>query len=192
MDGETVELHHRFHHQSYASNLNDALSRFTNLQGRSILELLSDLDSIPEVIRETVRNNAGGYLNHCMLWAAASPELQDGPTEDLALAVDASFGSFDGLKQQMSEAAGTVFGSGWAWLAADAEGGLRILQTANQDTSLAEGLHPLLGIDVWEHAYYLRYQNRRADYIQRFWAIVNWYQVLTSYRVSRSAFQAAT
>jgi Fe-Mn family superoxide dismutase len=149
-----------------------------------VLELLASLHELPEAARDGIRDQGGGYLNHAMLWAMIAEEGGGQPAEELAQAVQTSFGSFDDLKRQMSEAAAAVFGSGWAWLTVDATGKLAVEKSANQDSPLTEGRRPLLGIDVWEHAYYLRYQNRRAEYVERIWDVVNWYQILINYRAS--------
>jgi Fe-Mn family superoxide dismutase len=175
IDAMTMEIHHGKHHAGYTSKLNAAIEG-TDLIGKRIEEILVNLDSVPEDIRSAVRNNGGGYANHCLFWEIMSPDGGGEPSGDLATAIRDDFGSFDGFSSAFSAAAASVFGSGWAWLVADA-GTLRVETTANQDTPLMTGIAPILGIDVWEHAYYLNYQNRRADYIAAFYNVVNWAKV---------------
>jgi Fe-Mn family superoxide dismutase len=177
IDAMTMEIHHGKHHAAYTNNLNSALEKHPDLAGKSIEALLGDLDSVPEDIRMAVRNNGGGYYNHNLFWISLSPQGGGTPSGDLAAALDAAFGSFDGFKEQFAKAATTRFGSGWAWLCKGADGRLSINSTPNQDTPLADGLTPLLGLDVWEHAYYLKYQNRRPDYVAAWWNVVNWEEV---------------
>ena len=175
IDAMTMEIHHGKHHAGYTSKLNAAIEG-TDLVGKGIEEILGKLYSVPEGIRSAVRNNGGGYANHCLFWEIMSPDGGGEPSGDLATAIRDDFGSFDGFSSAFSAAASSVFGSGWAWLVADA-GTLRVETTANQDTPLMTGIAPILGIDVWEHAYYLNYQNRRADYIAAFYNVVNWAKV---------------
>ena len=175
IDAMTMEIHHGKHHAGYTNKLNAAIEG-TDLVGKRIEEILANLDSVPEGIRSAVRNNGGGYANHCLFWEIMSPDGGGEPSGDLATAIRDDFGSFDGFSSAFSAAAASVFGSGWAWLVADA-GTLRVETTANQDTPLMTGIAPILGIDVWEHAYYLNYQNRRADYIAAFYNVVNWAKV---------------
>ena len=177
IDARTMEIHHSKHHQGYTNNLNNALEGYADLQGKSINDLLSDLDALPEAIRTAVRNNGGGFANHNIFWKVLSPSGGGEPTGALAEAINKAFGSFDEFKAEFGKAAATRFGSGWAWLAKDKAGELFILSTANQDTPVSQGLTPLLALDVWEHAYYLNYQNRRPDYIGAFWNVVNWDEV---------------
>lgn len=185
IDAETMEIHHTRHHQTYTNNLNAALEKHPELAGKTIEELLSGLDSVPEDIRTAVRNNGGGYFNHNIFWVIMAPNAGGEPTGELADAIKAKWGSFDAFKQEFSQAAITLFGSGWAWLCVDANGELTIVQTPNQDNPIMpyypEGLKPIMGIDVWEHAYYLKYRNRRADYVAAWWNVVNWPEVARRY-----------
>ncbi|GIL11913.1 MAG: superoxide dismutase [Chloroflexota bacterium] len=184
IDARTMEIHHGKHHAAYTTNLNKALEKYPDLQSKSIEELLGSLDSIPEDIRTTVRNNGGGYANHNLFWLIMAPNAGGEPTGDLAAAINSAFGSFAAFKEQFSAAAMGRFGSGWAWLVAGA-GGLSITSTPNQDTPLMEGKMPILGLDVWEHAYYLNYQNRRADYVAAWWNVVNWAEVARRYAAAK-------
>ena len=177
IDARTMEIHHGKHHQAYTTNLNKALEPHANLQGVSIEELLRGIHDLPESIQTAVRNNGGGFANHTLFWSVISPSGGGSPSHDLASAIDGAFGSFDEFKAKFSAAAATRFGSGWAWLVADSSGDLHVYSTANQDSPYMQGHTPLLGLDVWEHAYYLNYQNRRPDYIAAFWHVVNWNQV---------------
>jgi Fe-Mn family superoxide dismutase len=174
IDARTMEIHHNKHHAGYVAKLNAAVEG-TDLGSKTVCELISSLDSLPENIRGAVRNNGGGHCNHSLFWKVISPGGANAPEGELATAIDASFGSFDAFKEQFAAAAATRFGSGWAWLVADKDGNLSICSTANQDNPrMTNGGTPILGLDVWEHAYYLHYQNRRPDYIQAFWNVVNW------------------
>ncbi|MBT6268721.1 MAG: superoxide dismutase [Phycisphaerae bacterium] len=174
IDARTMEIHHDKHHAGYVAKLNAAVEG-TDLGSKTVCELISSLDSLPENIRGAVRNNGGGHCNHSLFWKVISPGGANAPDGELATAIDASFGSFDAFKEQFAAAAATRFGSGWAWLVADKDGNLSICSTANQDNPrMTNGGTPILGLDVWEHAYYLHYQNRRPDYIQAFWNVVNW------------------
>lgn len=175
IDEQTMQIHHGRHHKAYTDNLNNALKEHPALQQKSIVELLADLKSVPEIIRVTVRNHGGGYFNHCLFWQMMSPQ-SSAPSGDLAAAIMRDFGALESFKEKFAKAASSLFGSGWAWLTVNHKGKLEIIQTANQDTPLASGHKPVLGIDVWEHAYYLRYQNKRADYIAAFWSVINWEQ----------------
>ncbi len=191
IDARTMEIHHGKHHQTYITNLNNALEGHTDLSSKSIEALISDLTSVPENIRTAVRNNGGGHYNHSLFWKVIGPDAGGTPSGDLAAAIDTAFGSFDAFKEQFAKAATTRFGSGWAWLCADKEGKLCVCSTANQDTPLMGenfggcGCTPLLGLDVWEHAYYLNYQNRRPDYISAFWNVVNWDAVAANYSAAK-------
>ncbi len=185
IDAETMEIHHTRHHQTYTNNLNAALEKHPQLAGKAIEELLSGLDSVPEDIRTAVRNNGGGYFNHNIFWTIMAPNAGGEPTGELAEAIKAKWGSFDAFKQDFSQAAITLFGSGWAWLCVDANGELTIVQTPNQDNPIMPhypaGLKPIMGVDVWEHAYYLKYRNRRPDYVAAWWNVVHWSEVARRY-----------
>ena len=174
IDARTMEIHHGRHHAAYTANLNAALKGHPELHGKSANELVADLAALPDGIRMAVRNNGGGYVNHNLFWQLMAPGGADAPGGALAAAIDATFGSLDDFKSRVAAAAIGRFGSGWAWLTADGSGALEVVSTANQDTPVMDGRTPLLGIDVWEHAYYLNYQNRRPDYVAAFWNVVNW------------------
>ncbi|MFD1926558.1 superoxide dismutase [Sporosarcina siberiensis] len=179
-DKETMNIHHTKHHNAYITNVNNALEGNEELQSKSVEDLISNMDAIPENIRTAVRNNGGGHANHSLFWEVLSPEGGGNPTGALAEDIDKKFGSFDKFKEEFAKAGATRFGSGWAWLVLN-DGGLEIMSTPNQDSPLMEGKTPLLGLDVWEHAYYLNYQNRRPDYISAFWNVVNWDEVAKRY-----------
>ncbi|MFZ4828600.1 MAG: superoxide dismutase [Phototrophicaceae bacterium] len=181
IDARTMEIHHGKHHNAYTTNLNNALDG-TEFAEQSIEQILANLDAIPEAKRNAVRNNGGGFANHNLFWMTLAPEGQGGElSESLANAINEAFGSMDAFKEQFAAAATTRFGSGWAWLVVHEGGKLSVTSTPNQDTPLMEGKTPILGLDVWEHAYYLNYQNRRPDYIKAFWNIVNWAKVSELY-----------
>ena len=184
IDEQTMRIHHDKHHGTYVTNLNAALENQPNLQGQSIEELLRDINSVPENIRTAVRNNGGGHANHTMFWEIMAPNAGGQPSGPLAEAINSSFGSFDAFKEQFAKAATTRFGSGWAWLLRHG-GRLEITSTANQDSPLMEGRVPILGLDVWEHAYYLKYQNRRPEYINAWWNVVNWDAVAERFNRAR-------
>ena len=173
IDEQTMRIHHDKHHAAYVKNLNAALEKHPALQGKGLDDLVRDLASVPEDIRTAVRNNGGGHWNHSLFWQVMGPNAGGAPTGKVADAITSSFGSFDGLKEQFAKAAMGRFGSGWAWIVADG-GALSITSTPNQDNPLMEGQRAILGLDVWEHAYYLNYQNRRPDYISAWWNVVNW------------------
>jgi Fe-Mn family superoxide dismutase len=177
IDAQTMTLHHDKHHQTYVTNLNTAIEKHPELGNKSPEELISDLQSVPDDIRTAVRNNGGGHVNHTMFWRIMKPNGGGEPTGPIADAINQTFGSFDAFKQQFNAAGAARFGSGWVWLVRDASGDLSITSTQNQDNPLSEGQFPILGNDVWEHAYYLKYQNRRADYLQAWWNTVNWDEV---------------
>ena len=181
VDARTMEIHHGKHHKAYTDNLNKALEGQAELQGKPVEWLVQNLNSLPEGIRNAVRNNGGGYLNHNLFWHIMGPNAEGLPSGDLAAAIDAAFGSFDNFKSQFKTAATGRFGSGWAWLVVEPGGGLSITSTPNQDTPVMEGKTPILGLDVWEHAYYLNYQNRRPDYVDAWWNVVNWANVAELY-----------
>ena len=185
IDARTMEIHHGKHHAGYVTKLNDAIAGNADLEGKSVEDLISDLDSVPEDIRGAVRNNGGGHANHSLFWPVLSGDGGGEPSGELADAINAACGSFDGLKEAFSTAATTRFGSGWAWVSVGEGGALEVSSTPNQDSPLMEGKTPILGLDVWEHAYYLNYQNLRPDYIAAFWNIVNWDQVAANYAAAK-------
>lgn len=176
IDVETMHLHHEKHHNAYVTNANAALEKHPELAGKTIEELLTDLNSVPEDIRTAVRNNGGGHANHSLFWTVLAPNAGGEPTGAVKAAIEEAFGSFDALKEKFNAAALGRFGSGWAWLVL-ADGKLEVTSTPNQDSPISEGKTPVLGLDVWEHAYYLNYKNVRADYIKAFWNLVNWEEV---------------
>jgi superoxide dismutase, Fe-Mn family len=184
IDTATMQIHHGKHHQTYVTNLNKAIegTEFANL---SIEELLAKIESVPENIRTAVRNNGGGHANHSLFWKLMAPNAGGQPTGELAAAIDRTFGSFEAFKEKFSAAATTRFGSGWAWLVVKSNGNLEVYSTANQDSPLMTGDTPVLGLDVWEHAYYLKYQNRRPEYITNFYNVINWNQVAENYAKAR-------
>jgi Fe-Mn family superoxide dismutase len=169
-----MEIHHDKHHAAYVTNLNKALEAHPDLQKKTLADLLSNLNAVPDDIRTAVRNHGGGHYNHGLFWTWMGPKAGGEPGGALGKAIAGAFGDFAKFKDEFAKAAMGRFGSGWAWLVADGSGGLKIVSTANQDTPLADKMKPLLGLDVWEHAYYLKYQNRRADYIAAWWNVVNW------------------
>ncbi|WP_342505196.1 superoxide dismutase [Sporosarcina sp. FSL K6-2383] len=175
-DKETMNIHHTKHHNAYVTNLNNALAGNEELLSKSIEDLIANLDAVPEAARTAVRNNGGGHANHSLFWEQLSADGGGQPTGALAEAIDKKFGSFDAFKEEFAKAGATRFGSGWAWLSLN-NGELEVTSTPNQDSPIMEGNTPLLGLDVWEHAYYLHYQNRRPDYIAAFWSVVNWDEV---------------
>jgi superoxide dismutase, Fe-Mn family len=185
IDARTMSIHHDKHHAGYTNNLNKALEGHAEWQDKSIEEILRNIEQIPEAIRTAVRNNGGGYANHTLFWNIMSPNGGGTPGGDLAAAIDEKFGSFDAFKEKFSGAASTRFGSGWAWLVVTGDGGLDVYSTANQDSPYMQGDVPILGLDVWEHAYYLHYQNRRPDYISAWWNTVDWDQVAQNYQNAR-------
>ena len=181
IDARTMEIHYTKHHQAYINNLNAALEKHPELQKQSAEDLLRNLNSVPEDIRTVVRNNGGGHVNHNLFWEVMTPGGSPQPSGDVAKGIDSAFGSFDSFKEQLTKAAVGRFGSGWGWLVADKSGKLAITSTPNQDTPIMEGQTPILGVDVWEHAYYLKYQNRRPDYVGAWWNVVNWDVVAKKY-----------
>ncbi|PHG68680.1 superoxide dismutase [Mn] [Bacillus toyonensis] len=172
-DKETMNIHHTKHHNTYITNLNAALEGHAELADKSVEELVANLNEVPEAIRTAVRNNGGGHANHTFFWKILSPNGGGQPVGELATAIEAKFGSFDAFKEEFAKAGATRFGSGWAWLVVN-NGELEVTSTPNQDSPLTEGKTPVIGLDVWEHAYYLNYQNRRPDYIGAFWNVVDW------------------
>jgi Fe-Mn family superoxide dismutase len=183
IDAKTMEIHHDRHHATYVNNLNAALEG-QDVADQSIEELVANLDKLPESIRTAVRNNGGGHANHSFFWQILSPNGGGAPTGEIAKAIDDTFGSFDELKAKFADAAVKRFGSGWAWLVVK-DGKLEVTSTANQDSPLTDGATPVLGLDVWEHAYYLNYQNKRPDYINAFWNVVNWDEVNKRYQAAK-------
>jgi Fe-Mn family superoxide dismutase len=177
IDARTMEIHHTKHHQAYVNNLNAALEKAPEFQQKSLDDIIANLSKVPDAVRTAVRNNAGGHWNHSMFWLIMSPKGGGDPSGNLGDAVAKSFGDMAKLKEQFNAAASSRFGSGWAWLVADGSGALKIESTPNQDNPAMDGRYPILGLDVWEHAYYLKYQNRRADYIAAWWNLVNWPEV---------------
>ena len=181
IDAKTMEIHHDKHHQAYITNLNNALKDHPDHQGKTIEALISNLDALPEAIRTAVRNNGGGHANHSMFWQIMKPKGGGDPTGAIAQAIAGELGGFAKFKEDQNKAGATRFGSGWAWLVKGKDGKLAVTSTANQDSPLMEGLTPILGVDVWEHAYYLKYQNKRPDYLAAWWNTVNWDEVNRRY-----------
>lgn len=184
IDALTMQIHHDKHHNTYVTNLNAAVEKHPELFDKSVEELVADLAAVPEDIRTAVRNNGGGHANHSLFWSILAPNAGGEPTGELAEAINATFGSFEDFKKAFAAAAATRFGSGWAWLVVN-NGKLEVTSTPNQDSPLSEGKTPILGLDVWEHAYYLNYQNRRPDYIAAFWNVVNWDEVARLYAAAK-------
>ena len=182
IDARTMEIHHSKHHNAYVTNLNTALAGKPDLEAKSAGELIADLGAVPEDIRTAVRNNGGGFLNHGIFWTTLKPGGGGEPTGALGDAITAQFGSFEALKKEFADKAVGQFGSGWAWLELRADGGLQVHGHANQDNPVMHGASPILGVDVWEHAYYLSYQNRRPDYVQAWFEVVNWDEADRRYR----------
>jgi len=186
IDEETMHLHHDKHHQAYVTNLNNALQGQDALANLSIEDLVRRINEVPENIRTAVRNNGGGHVNHTMFWEIMTPGGAKEPTGDLASAINQTFGSFDAFKTQFNDAGTKRFGSGWAWLVVAQGGAVQVLSTANQDSPLTDGQYPVMGNDVWEHAYYLKYQNRRPEYLAAWWNVVNWDEVAKRYDRARA------
>lgn len=185
IDAQTMEIHHDKHHAGYVKKLNAAIEKHPELADKSVEELLSDLNAVPEDIRMAVRNNGGGHANHSFFWPILKKDVAFNSESDVGKAIIGKYESFDKFKEAFSNAAATRFGSGWAWLVINAEGELEIISTANQDNPVSEGKKPVLGLDVWEHAYYLKYQNKRPDYIEAFFNVVNWDRVNENFLESR-------
>lgn len=185
IDALTMEIHHTKHHQAYINNLNGALEKHPELAKLPLIDLIKQVDQLPDDIKMTVRNNGGGHLNHTLFWETLAPAAAQAPTGSLLTAINADFGSFDELKTALDMAAKTRLGSGWAWLVVNAAGHLEVISTPNQDNPYMLGKTPILGIDVWEHAYYLKYQNRRPEYIGNWFAVINWDQVLKNYEQAK-------
>jgi Fe-Mn family superoxide dismutase len=185
IDARTMEIHHGKHHQAYIDNLNKALEKAPALQGKTIEQIVSDLNKAPEEVRTAIRNHGGGHYNHSLFWKVMTGNGGGQPEGTLLEKINSSFGSFDAFKEKFAQAAITRFGSGWGWLSVSGKGGLVVHSTPNQDTPLMEGLKPILGVDVWEHAYYLLYQNRRPEYVENFWKVINWEQVGKNLKAAR-------
>ena len=177
IDARTMEIHHGKHHAAYTNNLNNALDSAPDLSGKSIHEILGDLEAVPEGIRMAVRNNGGGFANHNLFWTSMGPNGGGEPSGAVGKAIASTFGDFAKFKDELTKAAVTRFGSGWGWLAVDSGGSLKVFSTPNQDSPISQGMTPILGVDVWEHAYYLKYQNRRPDYVAAWWNVVKWDEV---------------
>ena len=185
IDARTMEIHHSKHHQTYITNANGVLENHPDLAAKSVDALIADLDSVPESVRTALRNNAGGHSNHSFFWKIIAPGGSDSPTGNLAAAIDAELGGLDSFKSAFATAGATRFGSGWAWLSVR-DGKLEVHSTPNQDSPIMDGATPIIGLDVWEHAYYLNYQNRRPDYIAAFWNVLNWSQAEENFSVASS------
>jgi Fe-Mn family superoxide dismutase len=186
IDARTMEIHHSKHHAGYTKKFNAALEGHEGLHGKSAGEILSDLGSVPEEIRTAVRNNGGGFVNHALFWDVMTPGGASEPGGELAGAIEGAFAGFEAFKEKFAGTAAGQFGSGWGWLAVDGEGALQVVSTPNQDTPISHGMTPILGVDVWEHAYYLHYQNRRPDYLSAWWNVVNWDRVAARYAEATS------
>jgi Fe-Mn family superoxide dismutase len=186
IDAKTMEIHHDKHHAAYVANLNKAVAGQPALAGKSEIDLVRNLTMVPEAVRTAVRNNGGGHVNHTLFWQVLKKNGGGQPGADLAKALDAKFSNFDSFKDQFSKAATTVFGSGWAWLTVAKGGDLMIEALPNQDSPYSQGRTPILGLDVWEHAYYLKYQNRRPEYISAFWNVINWDEVASRYQSAKA------
>jgi superoxide dismutase, Fe-Mn family len=185
IDTQTMQIHHDKHHATYVNTLNSTLEKYPELASKSLEALLRDIASAPDDVRMVIRNHGGGTINHNLFWVIMSPQGGGEPKGDLARAIDSAFGGFSTFKENFEKAAITRFGSGWAWLNLKKDGSLEITSTANQDSPLMEGLTPILGLDVWEHAYYLKYQNRRPEYVSNWWNVVNWDEVARRYDAGR-------
>lgn len=177
IDAETMQFHHDKHHAAYVKNLNTALDKYPQLQNRPVEDLLRNLTSVPEDVRTTIRNNGGGHVNHKMFWEIMRPNGGGEPTGEIAQAIQQNFGSFADFKKQFNDAGSKRFGSGWAWLVRTNDGKLSVMSTANQDSPFMEGMYPIMGNDVWEHAYYIKYRNRRAEYLDAWWNVLNWDEI---------------
>ncbi|WP_413467247.1 superoxide dismutase [Pleurocapsa sp. FMAR1] len=186
IDSETMTLHHDKHHAAYVKNLNEAIAQHPELKGKSVEELLLNFDTIPEDIQTTVRNNGGGHANHTMFWSIMSPDSQGKPTGAISEAINDTFGDFETFQEEFNTAGKDRFGSGWAWLLMNGDGKLEVASTANQDSPLTEGKYPIMGNDVWEHAYYLKYKNKRTDYLDAWWNVVNWDEVNNRFQQAKN------
>jgi len=185
IDARTMEIHHQKHHGAYVSKLNEAVAKHSELQGRSVEDLLRNIESIPEDVRTAIRNNGGGHANHSLFWQIMGPNAGGEPTGSIGEAIRSAFGDFASFREKFSAAALGRFGSGWAWLVVGDGGGLQVIDLPNQDSPLMQGQRPVLGLDVWEHAYYLNYQNRRPDYVNAWWNVANWSAVESQYQSAR-------
>ena len=185
IDTQTMKLHHDMHHGAYVKNLNAALEKYPNLQSKKPEDLLRDLNAIPEDIRTTVRNNGGGHVNHSMYWKIMKPKGGGEPTGAIAKLIQGAFGNFKDFQAKFNDAGAKQFGSGWVWLAGKPSGEVQVISTPNQDSPISQGLFPIMGNDVWEHAYYLKYQNKRADYLDAWWNVVNWSTVAKRFSEAR-------
>ncbi len=183
IDSQTMHLHHDKHHQAYVDNANAAISKTAELAGKAPEELLANLSAVPEAVRGAIRNNVGGHINHSMFWAIMGPNAGGAPSGAIAEAITKTFGDFGQFQEKLNDAGVKQFGSGWTWLALG-PGGLQVLSTPNQDSPISQGLQPIMGNDVWEHAYYLKYQNRRAEYLKAWWNVVNWAEVNKRYQAA--------
>ncbi len=184
IDARTMEIHHDKHHAAYTNNLNNAIAG-TDLENMDIVEILSNMDAVPANIQTAVQNNGGGYANHSLFWEIMGPSAGGEPIGDLADGISSAFGSFSAFQDKFAAAAGTRFGSGWAWLVVKSDGSLDVYSTANQDSPYMQGDTPIMGLDVWEHAYYLNYQNRRPDYVSAWWNVVDWGKVAENYAAAK-------
>jgi Fe-Mn family superoxide dismutase len=185
IDTQTMHLHHDKHHQAYVTNLNAALEKAPELQKMSAEDLIRGLENVPEAIRGAIRNNGGGHVNHSMFWKIMAPNAGGEPTGAIADAIKQTFGDFNAFKEKFNDAGLKQFGSGWSWLVTDQGGKLQVVSSANQDNPMSQGFYPIMGNDVWEHAYYLKYQNRRADYLKEWWNVVNWAEVNRRFQESQ-------
>jgi Fe-Mn family superoxide dismutase len=181
IDAKTMEIHYTKHHAGYVAKLNDALAGFPELQKKTVRELVEELQNMPDSVKSAVKNHGGGHFNHSLFWELMKPQGGGTPTGELSSAITATFGSFEKFQEEFTKAAAGVFGSGWAWLAMSDKEGLKVIQTSNQENPISSGMRPILAIDVWEHAYYLKYQNRRPDYITAWWNVVNWDQANSNF-----------
>jgi Fe-Mn family superoxide dismutase len=186
IDTQTMKLHHDMHHGAYVKNLNAALEKHPNLQSKNAEDLIRDLNAVPEDIRTAVRNNGGGHVNHSMFWKIMKPKGGGDPTGPIAEAINKAFGNFKDFQAKFNDAGTKQFGSGWAWLVGEAGGSLKVISTANQDNPMSQGLFPIMGNDVWEHAYYLKYNNRRPEYLAAWWNVVNWDEINKRFEAMKS------
>ncbi|HLW87542.1 MAG TPA: superoxide dismutase [Terriglobales bacterium] len=192
IDTQTMKLHHDMHHGAYVKNLNAALEKYPNLQSKSVEDLLRDLNAIPEDIRSAVRNNGGGHMNHSMFWKIMKPSGGGEPTGKISELIQHAFGNFKDFQAKFNDAGAKQFGSGWAWLVAKPGGELQVLTTPNQDNPISQGLFPVFGNDLWEHAYYLKYNNRRPEYLQAWWNVLNWKEINSRVESFQSHLEPAT